>query len=187
MPITQITLLPGYPADVRERLVDRVSAAVRATIPAPEAATTTYVQEAATYRRDGRVLTQGQAALPVAADVARAFLQAMEARDLERARTFLAPGFTMVFPGGVQPAGLDDLVERSRLRYRHVGKRIERVDECWAADGTVVYLFGTLYGQWPDGSAFEGVRFIDRFLVVDGLIARQEVWNDLAEQRAKTA
>ncbi|MFZ4650697.1 MAG: nuclear transport factor 2 family protein [Rubrivivax sp.] len=184
MPITQITLLPGYPAEVRERLVERVSAAVRATIASPEAGTTTYVHEAVTYRRDGRVMTEGRAAQPVAGELVRAFLQAMEARDLERARTLLAPGFAMVFPGGAQPASLEELVARSALRYRHVAKRIERVDECWAPEGTVVYVFGTLYGQWPDGSAFEGVRFIDRFLVVEGAIAQQQVWNDLAEHRA---
>ncbi|MEN9417726.1 MAG: hypothetical protein RI988_1346 [Pseudomonadota bacterium] len=184
MPITQITLLPGYPEEVRERLVERVSAAVRATIASPEAGTTTYVHEAVTYRRDGRVFTEGRAALPVAATVVRAFLEAMEQHDLARAGSVLAPGFAMVFPGGAQPASLQELVERSRSRYRSVAKRIERVDECWAPDGTVVYVFGTLHGQWPDGSSFEGVRFIDRFVVLDGLIARQEVWNDLGEHRA---
>lgn len=183
MPITQITLLPGYPAEVRERLVERVSAAVRATIASPEAGTTTYVHEAVTYRRDGRVFTEGRAALPVAGALVQAFLQAMEARDLERARGFLAPGFEMVFPGGVRPASLEELVQRSAARYRRVGKRIERIDESFAADGTVVHVQGTLHGQWPDGTDFDGVRFIDRFLVVDGQLLRQEVWNDLAEHR----
>lgn len=183
MPITQITLLPGYPAEVRERLVERVSAAVRATIASPEAGTTTYVHEAVTYRRDGQVFTEGRAALPVAGGLVRAFLQAMEARDLERARGILAPCFEMVFPGGVRPASLEELVAGSALRYRRVGKRIERLDECFAADGTVVYVHGVLHGQWPDGTDFDGIRFIDRFLVVDGRLARQEVWNDLAEHR----
>jgi hypothetical protein len=34
---------------------------------------------------------------------------------------------------------------------------------------------------WNDGSAFEGIRFIDRFEVVNNLLTRQEVWNDVAE------
>jgi hypothetical protein len=46
-----------------------------------------------------------------------------------------------------------------------------------------VYCHGTLQGQWPDGSAFEGIRFIDRFLVQAGRLVRQDVWNDLAEHQ----
>jgi hypothetical protein len=48
-------------------------------------------------------------------------------------------------------------------------------------------VHGVLHGQWPDGAEFDGIRFIDRFLVVDGLLARQEVWNDLAEHRSAAA
>ena len=47
----------------------------------------------------------------------------------------------------------------------------------------MVYCHGTLQGRWLDGSAFSGIRFIDRFLVQGGLLARQDVWNDLAEHR----
>ncbi|MEK9895816.1 MAG: hypothetical protein VW518_05245, partial [Burkholderiaceae bacterium] len=64
MPVTQITLLRGYAADIQTRLVARVSAAVRSVIPAPEAGTTTFVQEVSTYRRDGRVFEQGNVAQP---------------------------------------------------------------------------------------------------------------------------
>ncbi|MEP3665110.1 MAG: nuclear transport factor 2 family protein, partial [Roseibium sp.] len=39
-----------------------------------------------------------------------------------------------------------------------------------------------LYGEWPDGSPFEGNRYIDRFEVADGKIARMDVWNDSAER-----
>ncbi len=49
----------------------------------------------------------------------------------------------------------------------------------------MVYCTGTLEGQWLDGSAFAGIRFIDRFEVEAGRIVRQDVWNDLAEVRAK--
>jgi hypothetical protein len=53
-----------------------------------------------------------------------------------------------------------------------------------AADGGVnVYVRGTLHGRWRDGSAFDGVRFIDRFEIRDGLIVRQDVWNDAGELR----
>ena len=49
---------------------------------------------------------------------------------------------------------------------------------------TVVYCRGTLAGEWPDGRAFAGVRFIDRFEIDDaGRIVDQQVWNDLGEAR----
>ena len=47
----------------------------------------------------------------------------------------------------------------------------------------VVYARGALSGEWPDGAAFEGVRFIDRFEITGGKIVRQDVWNDIGEAR----
>jgi hypothetical protein len=49
----------------------------------------------------------------------------------------------------------------------------------------VVYIKGTLSGEWPDGTPFEGIRFIDRFEIKGGKLISQEVWNDIAEERAK--
>jgi phenylpyruvate tautomerase PptA (4-oxalocrotonate tautomerase family) len=185
MPVTQITLLPGYSPEVRERLVRRVADAVRSVIAAPEAGTTTFVQEVATYQRDGRVFHQGNAALPVASEQVRLFLAAMQARDLELAQSFLAPEFCMCFPGGVRLTELQALVAWGRQRYSKVSKHIEQVDEAWTPTHAVVHCHGTLYGEWPDGQAFEGIRFIDRFEVKNGLLHRQDVWNDLAEHRPR--
>ncbi len=120
----------------------------------------------------------------MSAELVRAFLDAMEARDLERARTMLADGFTMTFPGGAIFTSLDELVAWSRGRYRQVRKVYEQCDEAPAGDGqTAVYCFGTLTGEWPDGTAFAGIRFIDRFTVADGRLVDQRVWNDMAEIR----
>lgn len=85
----------------------------------------------------------------------------------------------MVYPGDARFTRLEDLVPHMARHYRGVRKRIERFDEAPAADGTVVYCFGTLYGEFADGRAFEGVRFIDRFTVRDGMLADHRVWNDL--------
>jgi hypothetical protein len=115
-----------------------------------------------------------------AAATVRAFLDAMEARDLERAGGYLGPGFAMTFPGGVQMQRLEELVAWSRTRYRFVRKTYERFDSC----GEAVYCFGTLAGEWLDGRAFSGIRFIDRFELADGRLVRQDVWNDLGEVRA---
>ena len=115
-------------------------------------------------------------------ELARAFLEAMERRDLAAAQGFLARGFTMLFPGGAAFTRLEDLVAHGAGRYRWVKKRIERMDEAPQAGETVVYCFGTLYGEWPDGVAFDGIRFIDRFTVRAGRLVDQKVWNDLGEQ-----
>lgn len=119
-----------------------------------------------------------------AVEIVRAYLAAMEARDLTRAESFLASGFMMVFPGGARFTALADLVARSRSRYRFVRKTYERFDTATAPDGAVVYCFGALSGEWPDGTPFTGIRFIDRFTVRAGKLVDQMVWNDLAEARA---
>lgn len=113
------------------------------------------------------------------AALARRFLAAMEARDLDAARALTGPGFRMTFPGGARPETLEALVAWARPRYRWVRKSYEGFDVA----GDVVYCFGALAGEWPDGTAFAGVRFIDRFEIAEGRIVRQDVWNDLAEAR----
>jgi len=118
-----------------------------------------------------------------ASDTVKAFLSTMEARDLEGAASFLAPGFTMTFPGDAVFSQLGELVAWSKDRYQSVGKKYDRFDECPTSSGAIVYCYGTLYGVWLDGSAFEGIRFIDRFTVEDGKFIDQKVWNDMAEVR----
>jgi ketosteroid isomerase-like protein len=111
----------------------------------------------------------------------RRYLAAMEARDLATASALLAPGFAMTFPGGVRLASLEALVDWATPRYRSVRKTYDRFDTA----GDVVYCFGTLAGEWPDGTPFAGIRFIDRFEIRDGRLADQKVWNDLAEVRPR--
>lgn len=111
--------------------------------------------------------------------IVRAYLAAMEARDLSLAQSYLADGFAMTFPGGIHMTSLTDLVAWSKPRYRFVKKTYDRFDTM----PNLCYCFGTLYGEWLDGTAFSGIRFIDRFELSDGKITRQDVWNDMAELR----
>jgi phenylpyruvate tautomerase PptA (4-oxalocrotonate tautomerase family) len=181
MPVTQITLLKGYEQEAQQRLVDHVSKAVRSVIPAPEAGTTTFIQEVVAYRRDGRFFNQGNAALCSATEVVKSFLVAMQARDLANAQTHLHANFQMVFPSGKTFHRLEELLAWATTRYQRVEKKFTHFDESWQDDRTVVYCAGSLNGVWPNGTAFEKIRFIDRFEVVDGKLARQDVWNDLGE------
>lgn len=125
-----------------------------------------------------------------ACELVQRYLALMEERDLERAQSMLAPGFRMQFPGPVTFTSLHQLIEWARPRYRFVRKAYERFDETsgGAASASieggvevVVYCYGTLAGEWPDGRTFDGIRFIDRFTVRGGLLIDQTVWNDLAE------
>ena len=112
-------------------------------------------------------------------DIALAFLHHLAEGKLAQAELLLSPDFRMTIPGGVQLFSLSELTSWSRPRYRRIEKCIERTD---ASPGSV-YVSGTLRGQWTNGSAFDRIRFIDRFEMSNGLILRQEVWNDMAEHR----
>ena len=107
----------------------------------------------------------------------REYLGAMERRDLAKAKSFLAPGFHMLFPGGRRFDTLEQLVESAKGRYRSAKKTYERFDIA----GEVVYCFGNLYGELLDGTPYSGIRYIDRFTVRDGKLVDQLVWNDMAE------
>ncbi|WP_425091826.1 nuclear transport factor 2 family protein [Tropicimonas sp. S265A] len=122
--------------------------------------------------------------MPQAEDIVRAFLTALETRNLEQAAHHLAPGCVMTFPGGVRMTRLDDLVAWSKPRYTRIRKAFEGFETLQAADNQVVYCRGTLSGTGTDGRSFDGIRFIDRFEVSGGLITRQDVWNDMGEVRA---
>lgn len=180
MPVISITLLPGYSKVAEATMVRRVALAARSVIDSPPAGTTVFVQHASTYQRDGKVFDAGRAEKIEASPIVRRFLDLMERRELDAARALLAPDFVMRFPGSPVMHRLEELIAWSSGRYRQVTKTYEHVDESWNDDTTVVCCFGTLQGHWPDGSAFEGIRFIDRFEVAGGLIRRQDVWNDLA-------
>ena len=112
------------------------------------------------------------------------YLAAMERRDIDAARSFVTADAAFIFPGGVRRSDLAAIVSGSSGRYRNIAKHIERCDLCESADGTaIVYVLGSLYGHWPDGTAFSGIRFVDRFEIAGGSIQRQEVWNDSGEAR----
>jgi ketosteroid isomerase-like protein len=107
------------------------------------------------------------------------FLTLFGQRRYSDANAFLAPGCRMQFPGGVVMTDCLQVPQLASSSYLWVKKVFERFDEYNAADGDVVYNYGTLRGEWLDGAPFEGVRYIDRFLIRDGKIVDQKVWNDL--------
>lgn len=121
-------------------------------------------------------------ALSPDAALVRDFLEASMVPDPERAATYMADDVRIVFTGGrtfSHPSGPTGF---NAMRYAWVKKRMERFDVAPGDGETVVYSVGTLYGEWPDGEAFEGNRYVDRFVVRGGKIVRMDVWNDSAER-----
>jgi SnoaL-like protein len=116
-----------------------------------------------------------------AADLVLRYLRLVEERDLDAAAELLGSTPRITFPGGRVFTNLDDQVASSSGRFRSVRKSFDSVDIAGVGDDVVVYVAGTLAGLGPDGTEFAGVRFLDRFVVSDGLIIEQMVWNDLAE------
>lgn len=107
------------------------------------------------------------------------YLAASEARRLDEARSCLAPGAVLVFPGG-QYATPSEMAVAAARRYRWVKKVYDAWDVAVRQDGTTIVIStGTLYGENLHGVPFEGIRYIDRFVVREGKIIRQDVWNDL--------
>ncbi len=115
-------------------------------------------------------------------EAVKAYLDATMAPDPVRAARHVAPGFTVRFTGGRVFRTPEGPTSFNAARYRWVKKRIERYDVVPGEGGeTIVYSLGTLHGEWPDGTPFEGNRYVDRFVVRDGLILETDVWNDSAE------
>lgn len=187
MPVIELHLLEGYADAEKSRLCKALTDAVRIVLPAAPDAVTVLIHEMApsAYMRGRRHRTPA-AALPSPDNIVRAFLAAMEARDLPLAQSMLGKGFTMKFPGSGPIHSFEAFLVWAKPRYRFVTKTYEGFDALQSpGPEAIVYCRGTLSGQWPDGTPFEGIRFIDRFELKEGRITRQEVWNDLAEHRGK--
>ena len=182
MPLIECTLIKGYDSNTRRIIAERITdAACSAIGAAPEFVTVTINEVAADNYMRGRTGRTPATAPMQADDIVRAYLSAMENRRLDEAKTHLSDGFVMTFSGGVTFTQLEELVEWSKPRYQRIAKTFEGFDVAYRGLDAVVHCYGTLGGIWPDGSAFEKIRFTDRFSLSGAKITTQQVWNDLAE------
>lgn len=186
MPVVEAHVMQGYTAEEQARLARALTGAVKLVVPAPDEAITVLIHEVAPagYMRGGR----GRAPAPALPDpcaVVLDYLARMEARDLDGACALLGAGFVMHFPGAAPMHELAELIDWSKGRYTRVAKTYDGVEALHADGAAVVYARGTLHGEWLDGTAFDGIRFIDRFEISGGRIIRQDVWNDMGEVRAR--
>ena len=117
----------------------------------------------------------------VAADIVMRFLVASMVPDPQTAALYVADNLAITFTGGRKYGHPRETAAFNAGRYKWVKKKMERTDVVPGRGETIVYNLGTLYGEWPDGTPFEGNRYVDRYVVRRGKIVRMEVWNDSAE------
>ncbi len=130
------------------------------------------------------VNTNGNSASPsAAAAVVDEYLRRLMIPDPDAARELVSPELRIRFTGGREMRDPAQCAAFNAARYAWVKKRIEATEVVDGAsdDHAVVYSRGTLYGAWPDGTPFEGNRYVDRYVLSHGLITRMDVWNDSAE------
>jgi hypothetical protein len=109
------------------------------------------------------------------------YLRHTEAGRLDDARAYLSADVRHTFPGGREFTDLGEWFAYFRARMKRIRKRAHQVDTCRAGSGDlVIYVRGFLDGETILGETFNDVRFIDRFVVSNGKIVDQQVWNDLA-------
>jgi hypothetical protein len=118
-----------------------------------------------------------------AAQIVDDYLQLLMIPDPAAALRHVAPDLQIRFTGGRVMHDPTECSAFNATRYRWVQKRIDHTETVTSGsdDHTVVYSIGTLHGEWPDGTPFEGNRYVDRFVVRRGLITQMDVWNDSAE------
>ena len=111
------------------------------------------------------------------------YLRLLMIPDPAAASAFIAPDLRIRFTGNRAMSHPRECAAFNATRYAWVKKRIERTETVSGGTDaeTVVYSLGTLHGEWPDGTAFEGNRYVDRYVVQHGRITRMDVWNDSAE------
>lgn len=112
-----------------------------------------------------------------------AYLITLMKPDPEGARRYVSPDLRIRFTGGRAMRDPSECTAFNKARYAWVKKRFESTDVVVGATDAhaVVYNRGTLYGEWLDGTPFEGNRYVDRYVVNNGLITEMDVWNDSAE------
>ncbi len=118
-----------------------------------------------------------------AVEVVETYLRLHMIPDPDSARAYCAPNLEIRFTGNRLMHDPAEATAFNKSRYKWVKKKFgpTHVVAGGGAEETIVYQTGTLYGEWLDGTPFEGNRYVDRYFVCHGKIVKMEVWNDSAE------
>jgi len=118
-----------------------------------------------------------------AKEVVEAYLERSMIPDPTGAAEYVSNDFEVTFTGGRRFTAPAETIAFNAKRYKWVKKKFLRTDAALdETSGDVhVYNSGYLYGEWPDGTPFEGNRYMDAFIVRNSEIISANVWNDSAE------
>ena len=122
-------------------------------------------------------------------EIVEEFLRIIMIPDPVAARAFVSPQLRIRFTGAREMRDPTECSAFNASRYKWVKKKFEQTDLVAGGsdDEAIVYNIGTLYGEWLDGTPFEGNRYVDRYVVRNGLIVKMDVWNDSAERMLLSA
>jgi hypothetical protein len=109
------------------------------------------------------------------------FLQLAQDRKIEEIQAMMAPNSKIEFPGGIRFSSQSEMVANAKGKYSWVKKHRDRYFVGVNGNQTTVTSIGTLYGENLAGVAFEGIRYVDVFVIEDGLFTEQMDWNDFCE------
>lgn len=118
------------------------------------------------------------------AEIVDEYLRILMIPDPDTARQFVSPELQIRFTGARKMKDPSECAAFNATRYKWVKKQFEGTEVVAGAtiEKAVVYNRGTLYGEWLDGTPFEGNRYVDRYEISHGLITHMDVWNDSAER-----
>ncbi len=120
--------------------------------------------------------------VPEEVEIVKAFLAASMAPDPDSAAALMSQDVVITFTGKRVMPSVHGVTAFNAARYQWVKKQLGEFDWMEKRPGhVVVYCTGFLYGVWPDGRAFAGNRYLDRYEVIEGRITKMDVWNDSAE------
>ncbi len=90
--------------------------------------------------------------------------------DPDSARQYCTPDFEIRFTGNRLMRDPAEATAFNRARYKWVKKKFgpTHVVAGGSPEETTVYQTGHLYGEWLDGTPFEGNRYVDRYVVRHG-------------------
>ncbi|MBS7697425.1 MULTISPECIES: tautomerase family protein [unclassified Chelatococcus] len=163
MPVVETTVIEGYDAATKSRLLKGMTRVVRSVMAAPPDGVVTILREVSpsAYARGGVSRVPGPP-LPPATEVAAQLAEALAKGDATAASTLVTEDFIAVDSEG-RSTGLTDALAAAQ----QAGKRYESFVEALTDDGSLVFAHGTLAS---------GKRFIDRFRLAGPVIAEQVSW-----------